>query len=196
MTTIERLNTLETFVYERLCKGRRMKGRGADDLEIQYGEPRTFIGLYPERMMGGFPYSVTPGILITLTGGHAKNMQEMRFDRYNSVMRNKDLGKTMRVQFLLTVYDPGVRKPGAPVPEREGEGLATLWTWIDELEAELLGAQNIGDLFVWDESIDSGMLTEQNAIKDTRPVYMGVLNCIFGTLAFGRQNEEIRGLLS
>lgn len=198
MTTYERLKMLEAFVYERLCKGRSMKTRlePDNDADVAYAEPRVFLGLYPRRVKSEQDLcSVSPSILIAPLHGDARNMEEQRFDRYGGIHRPKDLGKKLPVQFIFSVYDPGIRGEEEILPDGEGDGLQTLLTWMDELERELLGTADIGDMFVWDDTIRSGLRTEQDAIVDSRPVLMGALNCTFGTMAYQKQNSEIRAML-
>ena len=220
MTTYERLEKLQAFVYERLCKGREMKTRGTDDDEVAYTEPQVFIGLIPRRILDKVPYSDSPGILIVPLPGYARNMEERfdqgeeerRFNRYlekqrdtgtlrkqlssrfGGESRSQDLGRTLPVQFVFSVYDSGIRGEAEP-PDGDGDGLRTLLTWMDELEWELLDAADIGDLYVWDESIQSGLKTDGDVIMDTRPVWTGILSCTFGTLSHPKQNDRIQELL-
>lgn len=220
MTTYERLEELRAFVYERLCKDREMKTRGVNDEDVAYTEPKAFIGLYPRQMMDQGSYGCSPSVLIVPLSGYARNIEERfdcggeerRFDRYmekrcsaraaegrrtgsfENVSRPQDLGRTLRVQFVLSVYDPGIRETGKPL-DGDGDGLRTLLTWMDELERKLLGEANIGDLYVWDESIRSGPKTEEGTLVDTRPVWTGTLSCTFGTLSYPKQNSKIQEML-
>ena len=212
MTTNERHEALRKWVHETICKGRQMKTPGDDDRDVQWKEPDTYVGYYPmtntdEAQSAEKLYeSVSPSILIIPTIGYAKNMEEERFDRYSGIHRPESMGKTMPIQFLFTVYDPGTRNPPAFDSEGkeiwrkldgEGQGMRALFDWMDDLERHLLGARHIPgtDMYVAERSITSGLRTEQGAVTDSRPTFIGMLNCVFGAVALEKQNEELDEIL-
>lgn len=218
MRTSERLDALEHFLYERLCKGRMMKSP-AQDYDITgmtLEEPRCFTGYYPARpdQTGQIDYNnvltLCPSILIMPYVSHAKSMEEKRFDRYNGVSRPKDLGQTLAVQLLFCVYEPGVRLPGfnesaesesgldmTLLMEGTKAGMQTLFNWMDECMELLLGQMDIPqtDLFLLEESFTYAPHTDQSYIVDKRPLYYGVMNVTFGCYADAGRNNTLEAYL-
>ncbi len=206
MTTNERLLALQRWVYENVCVGRTLKTRGPDDKTSVYAEPRCFIAFYPMRsLQGQVEYSIAPSITMVPGLSRTKQVQEQRFDRYNGIHRTPDMGATLNVQFVFTVYDPGLIDGDVQAydPENEGtpppdDGFTALTTWMDDLQRKLLGVTQLPgtDLFVWNQSMDWAPLTEQESVRDMRPLYYGMVNCEFGCYANKSPNEELERILN
>lgn len=207
MTSKERLEALQKWVFEHACAGKSMKTRGRDDMTALYKEPQCYIAYYPKRSATGTPSysSVAPSILIEVGASKTRQVQEQRLDRYSNIHRSPDMGATLSVGFVFVVYDPGTRNQIAEESgmasdiETPGDaGFYTLTTWMDELQRELLGARVIPgtDLFLLDESGEWQPVTVQDSDKDTRPgYYYGIFGCEFGCYANHSDNPEIRRLL-
>ena len=216
MRTVERLLGLKEWAVKNLCTGREMKAPAPNNNigEIVRQEPRCYLGFAPARAdeTGRFqedPASVCPGIIIMPNPAYAKYMEEKRFDRYNNVHRNKDLGQSLIVQNVFMVFEDGVRLPGFidalergeefPMEKlREGteEGLFTLTNWMDDYKDALLSAGNIpgSDLTVNDEMFDYGWYSDQKFISDRRPVFVGMVTVKFQCYA-DHFNQEVHDLL-
>lgn len=119
MRMSERLIGLRKWLETELCKGRQMKAPAPDFNigEIITQEPRVYLAWAPTRTdqtgnMRTDPVNVCPGIVVMPNHAHAKYVEEKRFDRYNNVHRNQNLGQTLSVSILFSVYEPGIRLPG------------------------------------------------------------------------------------
>lgn len=210
MRTRARLLGIKEWATNELCKGRNMKTPGQDIADIKRQEPRCYLAWEPSRpditgQMQQDANSVCPGILIMPNTSKVKYMEEKRFDRYNDVHRPKDLGQTLAISMLFSVYEPGIRLPGfvdsVEAGEldmslfREGteEGLFTLTDWLDDAREKLLAMKHIPgtDLFVNEESAYYSMYTDQSYVVDKRPIYYGFINLEFGCYADQGLNEGI-----
>ena len=217
MRTRERLCALEAWVYENLCRGREMKapGENFDITQIRRQEPRVFIGwqpMHPDEsgLLQSNPLSVCPSITIMPLPSYAKRVEERRFDRYNGVSRPRELGQTLCVDMLFSVYEPGIRLPGfidsaddpngldmTKLIEGTREGLFTLYDWMDDCVSRLLADMNIphSDLFVHEEQLVSSLYMDQSFAVDKRPVYYGFVRAEFGCHADDRCASQIEKML-
>ncbi|MCE5342210.1 MAG: hypothetical protein LLF96_01290 [Eubacteriales bacterium] len=212
MRTSERLRLLKEWVQKELCDGRSMKAPGVKMAigDIRRQEPKCYIGWTPRRPDGTVgsetdPLSVAPGILIMPNPSKAKFMEEKRFDRYNDVHRPKELGQTLAVSILFSVYEPGTRllgfmdsmKDGAMdmslITEGTEEGVLTLFNWMDDCMEKLLGQKFIPhtDLFVNEESLYYALYTDQSYVVDRRPLFYGFVNVEFGCYTEESANPDI-----
>lgn len=218
MRTTERLRKLREWIEAELCKGREMKAP-ADDMDITQivrQEPRCYIGWSPTRHdVTGYVDSdmlnVCPGILIMPNASHAKAMEEKRFDKYSGVHRPQELGQTLSVSILFSVYEPGIRLPGfvdsagsevgidlSLLQEGTEEGLFTLLNWMDDCIEKLLGQKFIPqtDLFVDEAKMVYSLYTDQNYVTDKRPIFYGFVNVDFYCYADEGTNRAIEQYLT
>lgn len=212
MRTRQRLKGLQEWIYEELCAGRSMKAPGEnwDYTKIVRQEPKCFLGWMPSRPdTTGWaaqedPASVCPGIIIMPNLSKLRAMEEKRFDRYNKVSRPKELGQTLSVSILFSIYEPGTRLPGyidtqemSLIREGTEEGLFTLTDWMDELGEKLLSTQLIPgtDLYPNEETAAYSLYTDQSFVVDKRPIYCGFMNAEFNCYADERPNNAIEQLL-
>lgn len=213
----ERLLALKKWVYETVCKGRQMKTPAAKNkiTAILTQEPQVYLGFPPTRpdLTGknpDNPANVYPGIVILPGSGYVKNVEEKRFDTYNKVHRPKEMGQTLSVSILFSVYEPGVRLPGFSDSEhsplgldmtkfQEGSetGLLTLVDWMDDLREAMLGIKTIPgtDLSLDEEKATYSPYMDQNYIVDKRPFFDGFINATFNGYATERTNGKIENLL-
>lgn len=213
MRTSERLRKLRDWVESELCAGREMK-TPAEDMDITKiirQEPQCFLAWQPTRpdttgQLRIDPINVCPGILIMPRASHAKYVEEKRFDRYNNVHRPQELGQTLSVDILFSVYEPGVRLPGfidsADSPDgldmsllMEGteQGLFTLTDWMDDCIQKLLAQKFIPhtDLFVNEAAIAYSLYSDQSFIVDKRPLYYGFVTVDFNCYAEEGANQSL-----
>lgn len=212
MTTRRRLKGLQAWVHENLCAGRMLKAPAEDGdiTKIVRQEPQVYIGWNPRRpdKTGSFTkeaHNVCPGILIMPSGGHIRDMEEKRFDRYNGIHRPQDLGQTFGASILFSIYEPGVRLPGfvnnprdlSLIREGTEEGLFTLTDWMDDCIRGLLGAKFIPgtDLFLNEAETVYSLYTDQNYIVDKRPIFYGFINAEFGCYADEGSNSSLEKFL-
>lgn len=216
MTTRQRLEALRAWVYENLCKGKQLKSpeEHGDVTQITMEEPSVFLGWPPTRgnqveYEEPDPKSVAPGILIAPGYTIAKCQEEKSYDRYRNVHRPKELGQTLDIQMLFTVYEPGVRLQGFTEAVGRGEfpmellaegteqGLFTLTDWMDEAARKLLATRTIpgSDLFLDEESLRYRPYAEGGYMADKRPLYYGFLTATFGGYADETQMSRIDDLL-
>lgn len=205
MRTWERLWKTKRFFEEELCKGREFKAPvPATGANAQYGphitdftmaEPRVFLAWQPARpnepgkVDPKDPISVAPSITIMPNAAVARYAPEHRFDRYQNVHRPQDLGQSLSLQILFTIYEPGVRLPGfadgfdAGQPDmsllKDGTepGLQTLVNWMDDGMELLLREKTVPhtDLILEDDNFLYSLYTDQTFIQDRRPLYQGFL---------------------
>lgn len=215
MRTSERLRKLKKYVYDNLCKGRQMKtpAKDGDFSRIVRAEPKCYLGFYPTRPDESYgaeedALNTAPSILIMPCGGYVKNMEEQRFDRYNNIHRPKQMGQSLTVQVLFTVYEDGIRLPGFVDGAETGEydmtliregtenGLMTLLNWMDDFDDLLLSAKFIPgtDLSLIEQEMKYETYSDQKYIKDDRPLYQGVSTVTFKCYA-EEYNPEIENLL-
>ena len=201
MRTWPRLRETKKWVYEELCKGREYKapvnnqvdGYGPVIYDTTRAEPRVFLAWQPMRpddpgsIISQDPYNIAPSITIMPTQGSIRNMEEERFDRYSGIHRPKDMGQTLGMQFLFTIYEPGIRMPGLEeslksdhpdmslLKDGTEAGLQTLVDWMDDLIELVLRERNVPntDLILKEESSIYSLYTDQNYIRDMRPYYFG-----------------------
>lgn len=214
MRTTERLRALKAWVTETVCTGREMKapGENNDIRDIRRQEPRCFLAWQPTRPdRTGFkdpdPLSVCPSILIMPNAGHFKYVEEKRFDRYKGIHRAQELGDTLSVSILFSVYEPGIRLPGfkdadnridmSKIMEGTEQGLFTLLDWMDDLQQALLATKFIpnSDLFLSEETGVRSLYTDQSFVVDKRPIYYGFINCDFKCYADDGGKSDINDLL-
>ena len=206
MRTVERLLGLKRWAVKNLCTGREMKAPAQNNNigEIARQEPRCYLGFAPARAdstgrLQEDPASVCPGIIIMPSPSYAKYMEEKRFDRYNNVHRPSMMGSHLSVSILFSVYEPGIRLPGfidsvgesgqgldmSLMIEGTEEGLFTLLDWMDDCKEGLLQDKMIPgtDLSVEEETMTSGLYTDQSYVVDRRPIYYGFVNVSFNGYA-------------
>lgn len=130
--------------------GDESPGPDMDITQIVRQKPQCFLAWQPTRpdetgTLRIDPINVCPGILIMPRLSNAKYVEEKRFDRYNNVHRPQELGQTLAVDILFSVYEPGVRLPGfidsaesengldmSLFVEGTEQGLFTLTDWMDD----------------------------------------------------------------
>ena len=203
---------LQSWLTTNLCEGRSMKAPAPDmDIaKIVRAEPKVYIGWYPRRpdqtlARSEAPINVCPGILIMPNASKVRDMEEKRFDRYNGVHRPRELGQTLSVSMLFSVYEQGIRKPGFIqdtsrmdlIEEGTEEGLFTLTDWMDECIMKLLGTQLIPntDLYLNDTNSVYSLYTDQSYVVDRRPIFYGFINAEFGCYAEDGLNSNINKML-
>lgn len=217
MRTSERLTKLKQWIIDELCEGREMKAPASDmDItKIKRQKPQCFIAWQPTRpdetgMLHVDPINVCPGILIMPRASTAKYVEEKRFDRYNNVHRPQELGQTLAVDIMFSVYEPGIRLPGFVESAKDGEGLDmslflegteqglfTLTNWMDDCMERLLGQKFIPqtDLFVNEATVAYSLYTDQSFVVDKRPVYYGFVTVTFNCYAEEGTNRSIEKYL-
>lgn len=206
MRTWERLRKTKEWIYREICQGRDWykipknnpkDGYGPDIYDFTKGEPQVFLAWQPMKpdepglFAGTDPQNVAPSITIMPTQGYIRYMEEKRFDRYSHIIRPQDMGQTIGMQFLFTVYEPGVRYPGFATEKDEKKGarmellkdgteagLMTLCNWMDDLSELLLRERNVPetDLILNDDRAVHSLYTDQNYVVDRRPYYYGFIN--------------------
>lgn len=217
MLTRNRLLALQKWTYENVCKGKELKTmpENGDISVIQRQEPPVYVGYWPMRRdeTGAWertPYNVCPGVLISYGVGHARADEEKRFDRYNHIIRPKELGQTLTVSVLFSIYEPGTRLPGfaASAKSDEGmdmslitegteEGLFTLTDWMDEFKDKILAQRTIpeSDLIVDEAEITYSPYMDSEYIVDKRPIYYGFVQVKFNCYSNQQINTEVENLL-
>lgn len=193
MRTKQRLLGLKEWLQKECCVGRLMKTPGSGITEIAQAEPRVFLAWFPKRpdesgMGESDPENVVPSILVMPNPSRGKMMEEKRFDRYSGVKRPKDLGQTLAVSMLLSVWEPGNRLPGFAetgdmklLTEGTEDGLFTLYDWMDTVRDKLLSQLSIPgtDLLLDEESVVYSLYTDQSFVVDKRPIFYGFVNAEF-----------------
>lgn len=215
MRTRKRLEGLKAWITKELCAGRLMKAPAPDmDItEFVRQEPHCYLAWQPAHpnengYMETDPISVCPGILVMPNASKVKDMPEERFDRYNNVHRPQELGQTLSVSILFSVYEPGIRLPGFVGDEETGgdevldmsklmegteQGLFTLMDWMDDCSEKMLAEKFIPgtDLFVNEASMAYSLYTDQSFVVDKRPIFYGFINVVFGCYANEKPNASI-----
>lgn len=213
MRTRKRLTELKRWIESELCEGREMKAPPPDmDItKIVRQEPQCFLAWQPTRpdatgQLRVDPINVCPGILVMPRVSNAKYVEEKRFDRYNNVHRPQELGQTLSVDMLFSVYEPGVRLPGfidsaesedgldmSLLMEGTEQGLFTLTDWMDDCIEKLLGQKFIPktDLFVSEATIAYSLYTDQSFVVDKRPLYYGFVAVTFNCYAEEGTNNSL-----
>ena len=209
MRTWERLRKTKDFFTEELCKGREFKAPvPATGRNAQYGpsvtdftmaEPRVFLAWQPARpdepgkLDARDPISIAPSITIMPTAAYVRYTMEHRFDRYNKIHRPQDMGQSLALQILFTIYEPGIRLPGFAESMEAGyadmslfqdgtePGLQTLVEWMDDAMELILRERTVPgtDLVLEDDNFMYSLYTDQAYIQDRRPLYQGFLNVEF-----------------
>ena len=213
MRTTERLIKLQNWLYEKLCEGRAMKAPDPqmNVKNIHTQEPKCYLGWYPARPdqtegNQSDELSVCPGILVMLNPSYGRNMEEKRFDRYNGVHRPQELGQTLSISLLFSIYEPGVRLKGfvkdgkvdmALIEEGTEQGLFTLYNWLDDCVELLLKEKYVPgtDMTVLEETIQYAPYTDQSYEVDKRPIYYGFVNVTFGCYASVGNGGQVDQLL-
>lgn len=208
LTYAQKRRAFRDWVYEHCCKGRRMKTpvpRGRD-YDVKWTEPRCFGGdLYPVRVLDRRnPYSITPSILIEAVSHTPYAGTAEYLDSRQKVSRPKDLGNTMTLNLIHSLYEPGERvreaTDGDPhelllTDEEMDTGSMLLWQWMEDTAAALQAALNVAGMTAKAESILIEPLTENEAVSDRRPLYMGVVQVVLVGLNRQMPNPEISALL-
>lgn len=198
MRTTERLRKLQAFFQKELCDGRLLKMPPKDQsiLDVQTTEPKVFLAWQPlnpntpGRFENGDAYTVCPSITIMPAGGYLRNNPEQRFDRYSGFHRPQEMGQTLRLTILFSVYEPGNRLPGFVDSMKNGRpdmtllqdgteaGLFTLFNWTDDAMELVLRERAIPgtDMILEDASAVYSLYTDQSYIVDKRPLYYGFMN--------------------
>lgn len=207
MRTFERLRKMKAWFEKELCTGRELKvpvmtpgpTYAPSITDFTRGEPRVFLAWQPMRPNepgkadATDPYSVCPAITIMPVSGYVRYVQEKRFDRYQKVHRPQEMGQSLAVQILFSVYEPGVRMPGfadsfeTPTPDmsllKDGTepGLETLVNWMDDCMELLLRERTVPgtDLVLEDDTMTYSLYTDQAYVVDRRPLYYGFVNAEF-----------------
>ena len=217
MRTRQRLLGLRAFIEQQICKGREMKAP-ADDYDVTkvvMQEPRCYLAWAPMREENAAwtedQLNVCPGIIVMPMQSNAQLVEEKRFDRYNSIHRGQEMGQTLGVQILFSVYEPGIRLPGVMDEGEEGrveperildgtqEGLFTLTDWMDELMEALLRERHIPgtDLFLDRTTMTYSLYNNSDGVVDKRPIYYGYLTAQFyGYAESNGLNGTIDGILN
>lgn len=192
----ERLQGMKNWIYKELCEGREMKTIPASRkvTEIVTAEPKVYLGWAPRWLdktgnLRAEPENVAPGIIIMPTMAHAAYTEEKRYDRYESINRNKQMGQQFSVSMLFSVYEPGVRYPGFAESAHESgrgldlsligdgteQGLFTLMDWMNDAMILMLNQKMVPntDLSLDEESLTYSLFTDQAYIVDRRPIYYG-----------------------
>ena len=217
MRTSERLRKLKQWIEKELCDGREMKAPPPDmDItEIVRQKPQCFLAWQPTRpdQTGHLlvdPINVCPGILVMPRASRAKYVEEKRFDRYNNIHRPQELGQTLAVDILFSVYEPGIRLPGfidsaesengldmSLLMEGTEQGLFTLTDWMDDCIEKLLNQKFIPqtDLFVNEASMLYSLYTDQSFVVDKRPLYYGFVTVDFSCYAEEGVNNSLENFL-
>lgn len=205
MRTWERLRKMRDFFYEELCKGREFKAPvpsssptyGPIITDFTMAEPSVFIAYqpmqpnYPGKVYPDDPFSVCPAITIMPGSNPARYVEERRFDRYNNIHRPQDMGQSLCVTVLFSIYEPGVRLPGLPEAMAMGQENAwnyiqdgteaacqTLTGWMDDAVELILRERTVPgtDLTLLDDNMVYSFHSDQNFIVDKRPLYYGYIN--------------------
>lgn len=211
MRTTERLRKLKAWVFAELCQGRSMKAPGEkmNIRQIVTQEPKCYLAWHPTRpnatpRQPDDEISVCPGVLIMPNTSKARDMEEKRFDRYNGVHRPPELGQTLSVSILFSVYEPGIRLEGyaesgnmALLEEGTEQGLFTLYDWMDDCLELLLKEKRVPgtDLYVQDASIAYSLYADQSYVVDKRPLHYGFVNVTFGCYTNVGDDTTIKNIL-
>ncbi len=207
MRTWERLRKTKAWIEREICVGKDFKipknnamdGYGPDIYDFTRGDPSVFLAWYPMRPdnpgspVSTDPYNVAPAITIMPTQGYVRYLEEKRFDRYSNINRPQDMGQSLGMQFLLSIYEPGIRLPGFEEGMKSGKpnmallkdgteaGLEQLVNWMDDLMELVLRERNVPgtDLILDDDNAVYSLYTDQNYIVDRRPYYYGFVNIMW-----------------
>lgn len=206
MRTRKRLKGLQTWLKENICQGREMNTAAPnnDITQICRQEPDVYIAWYPGRpdsTTDEMARNVSPGIVLMPAASKYRDMEEKRFDRYNNVRRPQDLGQTLSVQLLFSVYEPGIRLPGFTENPKDmtklldgtEEGLFALTDWMDECMEKMAAVRHIPgtDLSLNEASVGYSLYTDQSFVVDKRPLYYGIIVAEFGCYAGTAQNRAV-----
>ncbi|MBQ8088465.1 MAG: hypothetical protein IJ234_08605 [Clostridia bacterium] len=127
------------------------------------------------------------------TTAYVRYTQEHRFDRYNKILRSQDMGQSLAMQILFTIYEPGIRLPGFAESIESGApdmslfkdgtepGVQTLVEWMDDAMELILRERTVPgtDLILEDDNFLYSLYSDQQYIQDRRPLYQGFLNVEF-----------------
>ncbi len=215
MRTRERLTAIQRFITQEICAGRQMKAPADryDVTKVVYQEPKCYIAWAPMRdeyePIGIDPLNVCPGIVVMPAQSNAKLVEQQRFDQYNSIHRSQEMGQTLSVQILFSVYEPGIRLPGFMDDAENGqinprnmldgtqEGLFTLTDWMDDLMQAFLRERIVpgSDLFVSQADMTYSLYDDSSGVTDKRPLYYGFLTATFYGYAQEGLNTTMDALL-
>lgn len=203
MTTRQRLEALEKWAEEALCRGREYKSPAPDGdiTRVKITEPKVYLGWFPGRGPRTEEWedapNEAPGILIAPGPICGQQVEVRRFDENSRVRRPPELGQKIQISMLFCIYEPGVRKAGfdelaeaeeldiARLSDGTREGLLTLTDWMDEAARQLLDTRCIpgSDLILQEETLNYGPYQDVGYIVDRRPFYYGFLNATFNGYA-------------
>lgn len=201
MRATERYRKLKEWLEKELCAGRMMKTPAPDGdiTKILTAEPKVYIALQPMqpdepgRILTDDPYSVAPSITIMPIEGFVRHTEEYRFDRYSGYTRSQQMGQSLKVTILFTVYEPGIRTQewidsmhdGVPdmalMKDGTQNGLFTLFDWMDDAMELILRERTVPDtdLMLEDDTMTYSLFSDQTYVADTRPLYYGFLRVEF-----------------
>ena len=204
MKTAFRLLKMKDWFQKELCAGRQYKtpSPSQDITDVSTAEPRVYLGWQPiwsamqaeantpQYVLNNDPFSVCPAITIMPGTMPINNVPEKRFDAYRKIMRPRQMGSSLAVTILFSIYNPGIRLPGFAASLKSGqgldkslmldateEGLLDLLNWMDDA-AELMLRERIipGTALVLDEETGvRSLFTDQNYIVDRRPIFYGFI---------------------
>lgn len=204
----QRLEKVRDWARKKLCTGRQMKTPGKNDYDIVWAEPRCFLCTYPTAVKEDL-INVAPGLLLLAGGGYGASDTSEYLDNRSGIDRSKDMGATLSMQFVHVIYDPGERtgirkedgradpKQALIIDENADNGALTVIDWMDDTMAALIGAKSIPgtDLIVNEKTVRFNPLTENGAIADRRPFYLGIVTVDFNSVTRGDNNNEIEAIL-
>lgn len=196
---------MKAWLYEELCKGRQMKApvNRNDVTDLTTTEPSVFLAWMPTHpnnpgaRPSNDPLSVVPAITIMPMPSRVSYVEEKRFDRYNNIRRPKNMGQSVMVDVMMSVYDPGIRMPGFVESVQTGkgdmtllkdateEGFFTLLDWMDDLMQLILRVRHVPgtDLILEDDKCVYSLYADQIWVKDLRPYYVGFVRIEFSGYA-------------
>lgn len=215
MTTRQRLEALEKWAEERLCRGREYKSPypDGDITRVKLTEPKVYLGWFPGRGPRTEDWeeapNEAPGILIAPGTTCGQKVEVRRFDENSRVRRPPELGQTVQISMMFCIYEPGVRKAGfeemaeaeeldiSRIDDGTREGLLTLTDWLDEAARQLLDTRCIpgSDLILQEETLTYGLYQDVGYIVDRRPFYYGFLNATFNAYAGEEPDAGVAELL-
>ena len=116
MTTRQRLEALEKWAEERLCRGREYKSPDPDGdiTRVKLTEPKVYLGWFPGRGPRTEDWeeapNEAPGILIAPGTTCGQKVEVRRFDENSRVRRPPELGQTVQISMMFCIYEPGSKQ--------------------------------------------------------------------------------------
>lgn len=207
MRTWERLWKLKAWFEQELCEGHEFKcptpnknrNYAPEINDFTMAKPRVFLAWQPMKpdepgkLLGNDPYSVCPSITIMPCASYIRYTKDQRYDHYDGLKRSQDMGQSLSVQVLFSIYEPGVRWPGFADSLEAGKadmsllkdgteaGLKTLVNWMDDAMELILRERTVPgtDLILDDDNAMYSLYTDQQYVSDRRPLYYGFLTIEF-----------------